>query len=145
MGMRFSEVDQAIPKGQPGLYEIWTLSGVPLKVGIAGDLRKRLRNHRASRQNRLRLKNGGSWSRPEDVESKQSILAKHLYFDRALTHGYDLTCEAGRRAFLDDCCEVRILATISRDEARELEKQLEASGLFRYTGRVRTRPQSDAR
>lgn len=139
-GLRLSEVDQAIPKGQPGLYEIWTLSGVPLKVGIAEDLRQRLGDHRASRQTRLQLKSGGSWSRPEDVVSKRSILAKHLHFDRELAPDYDLACEEGRRGFLEDCCEVRIHPTSNREEARELEKQREATGLFRYTGRVRARP-----
>lgn len=140
-GLRFSEVDQAISKGQPSLYEIWTLTGVPLKVGIAQDLRRRLGDHRASRQKCLQLKSGGSWSRPGDVVSRQSILAKHLYFDREITRDYDLTTETGRRGFLEDCCEVRIHPTATREEARELEKQREATGLFRYTRRVRARPQ----
>ena len=143
--LRFSEVDQHLPKGQPGLYEIWTLSGTPLKVGIAADLRQRLCDHRASRQKRLQLNNGGSWSRPEDVKSKQSILAKHLYFDQEITGDYDLASEAGRRAFLEDCCEVRVHPTATCEEARELEKQREATGLFRYRGRVRARPQRAAR
>jgi len=145
VGLRFSEIDQTVPAGQPGLYEIWTLLGVPLKVGIALDLRLRLRQHRSSRKNSLRLKSGGSWSRPRDVDSKQSILAKHLYFDRELTHDYDLSSEAGRRGFLEDCCEVRIRPTATREEARELEKQREATGLFRYTGRVKARPQDATR
>ena len=60
---------------QPGIYEIHTIDGEILKVGIAGNLRKRLTQHCASRG--LRFDNGKSAEDPHQVRSKSSILAKH--------------------------------------------------------------------
>lgn len=121
---------------KPGIYEIHTNAGVPLKVGIAGDIKCRLLDHRASRQSGLRLKAGGSWDRPNDVESKKSVLAKHLYYDTSVAPEYHLTTEMGRRAFLREQCYVmfEIVETVGR--AKELEALRESSGLFRYVGRV---------
>jgi hypothetical protein len=115
------------------------VDGVPLKVGIADDLRARLLQHRASRQSALKLKPGGDRSRPGDLESKGSVLAKHLYYDETVAPNHDLKTEVGRRAFLETGCVVRVEPTCTRQEARVLEKQREAAGVFRYVGRVRIR------
>ena len=135
----FSKVDLA-PAG-PGIYEIHTRSGKPLKVGISVNLRKRLKQHAKSAQNRLKLKLNGSWSNPSDVISKGSILAKHLYFDRALIDAeiFDLRTERGRQEFLSKECYVMFTATTGRESARELEKVSESKGTFRYVGIARTR------
>jgi len=139
---RFSEIEARIGPGQPGLYEIRTLSGEKLKVGITNDLRDRLADHRASRQSGLKLRPGGDWSRPDEVDSKKSILAKHLYYDEAIAPDYDLKTETGRRAFLSEACVILVEPNSSREKARELEKQREGQGGFRYVGDViiRRRP-----
>ena len=67
--IRFGEIEANI-LGGPGIYEIRTDDGIRLKVGIGKDLRKRLLQHRASRQSCLKLKSGGHWSRPGDVEAR---------------------------------------------------------------------------
>ncbi len=126
------------PEG-PGLYEVYTKSGVALKVGIAANLRRRLIQHANSLQSRLRLVDGGNWATPAHVRSKQSILAKHLYFDRTLGGEYDLTTEEGRRSFLANECIVKYLSTATRDAARELERKLEAKATYRYLGRARVK------
>lgn len=135
---RFSEIKTNVELS-PGLYEIYTNGGVPLKVGIAKELRKRLLAHGASKQNRLKLKDDSLGYVLNNVESKQSILAKHLYFDSSITRKYDLKTESGRASWLEDECHVVIQYTQSREEARELEREKEASGMYRYVGRVRQR------
>ncbi|MCQ4330990.1 hypothetical protein [Stutzerimonas stutzeri] len=120
---------------QPGLYEIHVVDGKPLKVGISINLRKRLIQHRRSRQSRLILKAGGGWNNPTDVRSSQSILAKHLFFSGEID-GFDLTREAGRQAFLEQRCYILFCATATREEARAMERLKEASGAFAFTGRV---------
>lgn len=132
--IRFSEIEQFVP-ARPGIYEIHSVDGIPLKVGIGVNLRKRLIQHRRSRQSRLILKAGGDWSNPDDVRSSQSILAKHLFF-AAEIDGYDLTSEAGRQAFLEQRCYILFRATTTREEARALERLKEASGAFPFAGRV---------
>jgi len=57
--IRFSEIETTVPPGAaPGLYEIVTDEGKLLKVGISGNLRRRLVQHRQSKQSRLKLKEG---------------------------------------------------------------------------------------
>jgi hypothetical protein len=129
---------ETVPEG-PGLYDIRTKAGEYLKIGIAGNLRKRLSNHARSRQGCLKLRAGGSWTVPDDVRSKQSILAKHLYFDRSVTKSYDLTTEAGRREFLVNECIVGYESHPSRELARRKEEQFEAKNIYRYQGRTRIR------
>src|SRR5688572_6584182 len=73
----FDEIKAKVPTG-PGIYKIYTLKDEPLKVGIAGNLQKRLRQHRDSRQKYLQLKPRGTWANRSDVVSKRSILAKHF-------------------------------------------------------------------
>ncbi|MBN1461646.1 MAG: hypothetical protein JXA57_19110 [Armatimonadetes bacterium] len=136
--MRFSDIDAA-PTG-PGVYEIRLLDGTPLKVGIAANLRKRLRQHRASRDSGLKWNDAGVRESPGDVLSKQSILAKHLYFDHEIGSGFDLQTEVGRQAFLEDRCDVSFQATATRAEARLIEIERETLGGYRYIGRVRVRP-----
>lgn len=76
---RFSEIETAV-QSAPGLYEIVTDEGKLSKVGISGNQRRGLIQHRPSKQSRLKLKDAGDWSNPNDVMSKQSILVKHLFF-----------------------------------------------------------------
>ncbi|MGY3323879.1 hypothetical protein [Pseudomonas fluorescens] len=133
--IRFSEIEAAVPTA-PGLYEIVTDQGELLKVGISVNLRKRLIQHRQSRQSRLKLKDGGKWSNPSDVVSKQSILAKHLFFSGQVP-GYDLQTEAGRQCYLEEKCHILITPTTTRDEARAIERVKEKSGAYRFEGNVR--------
>ena len=135
---KFADIDKSVPDG-PGIYRIWTFCGEALKVGISTNLRERLRKHRASRSSALKLKPGGNPENPDDWVSKASILAKHLYFDRTLTKEFDLTTENGRRCFLEKACEITFFQTASKEKARELEKTLERSEMFRYQGKVRVR------
>jgi hypothetical protein len=136
--IKFADIATAVPDG-PGIYQIWHYGSDLLKVGIGTNLRKRLQKHRASRDSALKLKPGGTPGNPDDLVSKGSILAKHLYFDQGLVKKYDLTTEDGRRRFLEDECEITIYRTESKEKARELEKALEASGKVRYQGKVRVR------
>ena len=136
---RFSEIEQHVPASRPGLYEIHTTTGIPLKVGISKNLRGRLLQHRASRKSGLILKPGGTWENPRDVESKNSVLAHHLYYDAQISPSVDLTSEAGRRDFLENFCVIAIELTDSLDAARTLEKSRELSGIFRYVGPVMKR------
>jgi len=103
-----------------------------LKVGIGVNLRKRLLQHRASRQSHLKLKPGGQRSNPADVRSKESILAKHFYYDGSITTDYDLKTEAGRQAFLAERCHIAFEMTETKAVARDLEKRRESSGSDRY-------------
>jgi hypothetical protein len=140
--IRFDELAKHVGK-ETGVYQIWTHSGIGLKVGIADNLLERLRQHAASRNSGLKIKStGGSvedgksnW-KPADVKSKKSILAKHLYFDHSLSNGIDLTTQKGRRSFLRDQCYVLVQKVGDRVEAREIEQQLEKSEKFRYKGKV---------
>ncbi len=137
--IRFNEIEDVVPLDKPGIYEIHTIAGVPLKVGISGNLRKRLLQHRASRQSGLRLKPSGNFSNPSDVASKASVLAKHLYYDRSITSKYDLTTEAGRRSFLQECCYIIFDVTEDRIEAKDIERQREENDSFRYVGECHVR------
>lgn len=130
--IRFCDIESSAPAG-PGLYEIATNEGELLKVGISGNLQKRLVQHRQSKQSRLKLKEGGDWSKPSDVTSKQSILAKHLYF-YAQANGYDLKTENGRQEYLEHCCHVLITPTLTREDARTMERLKEQSGVYKFVG-----------
>lgn len=132
----FAAIGTAV-KNEPGIYEIWTKTGVPLKVGISKNLKKRLKQHAASPDC---LRNDAiDPSQPEHLISKKSILAKHLYFDHAIADlvRYDLTTKEGRRAYLASECKIKFQVTKNREEARALEKLLEESGKFRYARKVR--------
>ncbi|WP_420933179.1 hypothetical protein ACOJR9_11880 [Alteromonas sp. A081] len=130
----FSQVDQLLDR--PGLYQIFTDDGTPLKVGIASKLRARLRQHAKSSQKYLRFKHEGTDIQPSDVRSTRSILAKHLYFDSSIAPSFGLTTEEGRRKFLQAECYLLITYTDSKVNARELEKLFEAKRIFRYQGTV---------
>jgi len=134
--IRFSEIESEVPGNKPGIYEIHTDSGIALKVGISCRLKKRLLQHRTSRDSALELTQGGSRENPGDVKSKGSILAKHLYYDASLTTGYDLRTETGRRAFLEEVCYIVFQLTEDTNAAREEERRRERDGAFRYVGRV---------
>lgn len=127
---------ESIPEAT-GIYQIWTKEGGALKVGIASNLRKRLRQHRKSRQPKLV---GDDPVLPAAWRSKSSILAKHLFFDRSLDTAYDLSIQQGRQRYLDEKCVITYYVTGSRDEARRLEKELERTGQFAYCGEVQVRP-----
>jgi len=131
----FAVIPNGIPE-KPGIYDIRIRGGDWLKVGIAKNLRTRLQTHRASRQSGLKLKPGGQRSRPVDVVSKSSVLAKHLYYDNSVAPDYNLRSETGRRSFLDCECEVRIKVITDVRELKRIEKKREKSGRYRYVGRV---------
>jgi len=121
---------------KPGLYQIFTDEGMPLKVGIASNLRSRLRQHIRSAQKYLVFKTYDGSPNPNNVVSKRSILAKHLYFDEELTNSYDLKSEEGRNSFLINECYALITYTESREKAKELEAKFESMKIFRYQGTV---------
>jgi len=131
----FCEIDEKVPV-QSGIYEIYTNDGTALKVGIGTNLKRRLIQHRDSRQNRLKLVPGGSWSNPSDVVSKASILAKHLFFDRSITTEFDLKKEEERQEFLKNNCYILFEMTETREVARNREQNLEDPATYRYVGRV---------
>ncbi|MER1969112.1 hypothetical protein [Castellaniella sp. GW247-6E4] len=130
----FSDIEKDVPEC-PGIYEIYTLGDVPLKVGISVNLRRRLQQHKESRQKYLLLRPNGDWKNPSDIKSTRSILTKHLYFSTA--EGFDLKIEADRQRYLLENCYILFKTTKSREVARKMEKQLEATGKFRFVGPVR--------
>ncbi|WP_323016879.1 hypothetical protein [Castellaniella sp.] len=129
----FVDIEEVIPT-RPGIYGIYTLDNTPLKVGISVNLRRRLRQHKESKQKYLSLRPNGCWENPADVKSTRSILAKHLYFWAA--DGFNLKCETDRQRYLLDNCYILFKTTESREEAREIEKRLEATGGFQFVGRT---------
>jgi hypothetical protein len=131
----FDSLDEI--KNIPGLYQIHTFDGIPLKVGIAKSLHRRLKQHLKSSQSRLKPTIDGKIEKPNHLESKQSILAKHLFFDKSLTQDYDLETEDGRSDFLKQETYLLITYTSDRDEARRIEKIAERSDIWRYKGRVK--------
>lgn len=133
--IKFSEIKQKVA-AKPGIYEIYTFQGVPLKVGIAKNLKRRLLAHGESKQAYLKKNTEGRVNNPSDLTSKRSILAKHLYFDSSITVEYDLKTEQGRKSFLENNCYIKIEITKTRELAREIEKVRESIGKFRYVGRV---------
>jgi len=133
--LKFSEIYDKVPS-KPGIYEIYTNEGVALKVGIASNLKSRLTQHANSKQGALKFTGSKINATPSEVQSKQSILAKHLYFDTSIAPKYDLTTEEGRKDFLNECCFLLVSETKTRELAREIEKQKESSGAYRYVGRV---------
>jgi hypothetical protein len=138
--IQFYEIKEKVPQNA-GIYEIWTKSGICLKVGIGVNLRKRLLQHCASRQTGLRLKpnfNEKDRINPNNVLSKNSILAKHLYYDEQLATEYnlDLTKEINRRKFLLENCYIICEKTESKEKARELELNREKSKIIRYVDQV---------
>lgn len=133
--IKYSEIKSCV-RPEPGLYEIITHKGEPLKVGISKNIAKRLLAHGASKQNSLKLKDEALGYCLSNVVSKQSILAKHLYFDSSVAQGYDLTIEQDRVRWLENECYITVKYTRSREEARKLEKIKEANGHYRYVGRV---------
>lgn len=135
LNIRFSQIKEMIGL-TPGLYEVYTNDGIALKVGIAKDLRSRLTAHGESKQSRLKVKDARKSIEPQNIESKKSILTKHLYFDSEISKKYDLTTEFGRQEFLQNECYIVVKTTNTREEARELEKDLEVSGKYRYVGLV---------
>jgi hypothetical protein len=110
-----------------------------LKVGIAGDLQRRLTQHWQSRQSRLKSAAPEPWTHPNQVISKGSILAKHLYFDSSITDRFDLRREKDRVDFIEQECRVRVLVTLTREEARTREREMELVGRYRYYGAVQVR------
>jgi hypothetical protein len=144
---RFSFNELANQVGEKvGVYEIWTKSGIGLKVGIARNLLNRLRKHAASRNSGLKIKDtrktiedGMDGITPTDVTSKSSILAKHLYFDDSLNikyREYNFKTQEGRSSFLHEQCYVVVREHSTIEDARHEEQQLEKKGTFRYVGRV---------
>jgi hypothetical protein len=138
MRINFNEINEEVPES-PGFYEIYRNDGLLLKVGIGINIKSRLCQHRASLQSGLILKPNGSWANPNDVVSKKSILAKHLYFDQTITNDYDLTTQTGRRNFLLNDCYILFEPTDTLEEAQNLEDAREAEGNVLYLGEVQIR------
>ena len=138
MRIGFNDINDKVPS-ESGLYEIYTIEGIALKVGISNNLKKRLMQHATSKQSNLKIKDSSIAITPSNMCSKQSTLAKHLYFDKSLSTKHDLTTELGRQSFLADCCYLEVIFTNSKIEAREQEKILEKTGKYRYVGRVKIR------
>jgi hypothetical protein len=134
--IRFSEIEDKVPDCKRGIYEIHTDNGIPLKVGISVNIKNRLRQHRDSYDRYLKLKPSGNRDNPNDVKSKRSILAKHLYYDESLSDEYNLKHEDGRQKFLENRCHIKFKTTRTKANARSLEKLRENCGCFRYTGKV---------
>lgn len=135
--IKFSQIDEKI-NSSFGLYEIYTNDNIHLKVGISNNLKRRLKQHRNSRQNSLKIKNVDLPILPNNMESKQSILAKHLYFDKNITKKYNLINEEERQQFLENECYIVITETSSKEDARTIEIQKEKEN-FRYIGIVQIR------
>ena len=90
MRIRFPEIDTHVPKAS-GVYEIHTDEGVPLKVGVAIDLLKRLKSHRASRDSGLRWKKGSDgriWLR---VPERRAIAPTSKMSSTAVTEAKQTT------------------------------------------------------
>jgi len=135
--MRFKNVPQSL-RGRPGVYEIRFDPVTLLKVGMSGDLYRRLSDHARSAQ--LGLKGPPEpWKSPRDVQSKRSILAKHLYFDRSIATDLNLRTEQDRRTFLEGRCSVRYQVLPTTGAARALEQEMEKAGGHRYLRDVRIR------
>ena len=135
MQIKFSKIPDLL-ETRSGIYEIYLYDGTPLKVGIAKNLRSRLRMHLGSKQNRLKIKDVNAPTTPSNLHSKQSILAKHRYFDSAIFTSCDLTTEAGRVAFLETYCYLIFKYTESCDAGRKIDIEYEKSGKYRNVGRV---------
>ncbi len=135
--VEFEAIASEVPESS-GIYEIHTNDGTPLKVGIAKNLRRRLTTHFVSRQSGLKAKVRGtsSWPCPSEVVSKASILAKHLYFDRAISSASCLQTENGRRSFLSSSCYIKF-ELLPLERAKDQERVREKSGTFRYFGKVK--------
>jgi excinuclease UvrABC nuclease subunit len=133
---KFSDLNPV--KHSPGIYQISTNSGMLLKIGISKDIRNRLYQHGISKQSRLKTIDIAFPVEPSNVKSQQSILAKHLFFDRRMAFAYnlDLKTEAGRTEFLADHCVIEFFHTSTREEALELEKKIEKENNHRYIGKV---------
>ena len=141
--IRFSEIRAKIPE-RLGIYAIHTKSGRALKVGIGKNLQARLLRHRASLDSALTSKGRHNRANPDNVVSKGSILAKHLYYDESVTRCYDLKTQSGRRNYLEERCRIRFWAPRNpgsdlMKKLRGLERRLEEVGHFRYVGKVRKR------
>ena len=135
MKINFDQINLKAPSCS-GIYELFTDDGIPLKVGISTNLKRRLLQHRNSKQNKLKLNPGGNRSNPDDVVSKGSILAKHLYYDSSITSEYNLETEQGRREFLEHKCYILLESTETKEVARKKEQVLEDSRIYRYVGKV---------
>lgn len=129
----------------PGLYEIFLIDGTKLKVGISENVRRRLLDHAKSYQSGLKLKSEfESFSLDEAapfmIDSKKSILAKHLFFDREFAEKFnvDLKSQTGRREFLAKYCLVQVWPFNSKIDARRLEERKEKAGGYRYAKEIRT-------
>jgi len=133
--IKFSEIKTKVP-AEPGIYEIYTKDKTRLKVGIGINLRHRLLQHASSKQRCLKLKPGGNIEDPKDIRSKQSILAKHLYYDKSIAKDFDLTTEQGRQQFLCERCFIIFETMKSKDDAHKKEQLYESERKYRYYGPV---------
>jgi len=135
--IKFSEITNLDNK-KPGIYEIYTNEHIPLKVGISTNIKRRLREHKNSKQKYLKIKNHNLSISPNNIKSNQSILAKHLYFDTKIAPSFDLTKEEDRKIFLEEHCYIKFKYTTTKQDARKIEIEKEKED-FRYIGKVKNR------
>ena len=106
-----------------------------LKVGMSGNLYRRLCDHARSPQRGLKGP-AEPWENPSQVASKRSILAKRLYFDRSITPEFDLRTQDGCRSFLETRCMVRYQVLSTEEVVLAREQEMEERGGYRYLGDV---------
>jgi len=135
--IKFSEIKNLDNK-KSGIYEIYTNEHIPLKVGISTNIKRRLREHKNSKQKYLKIKNHNLPISPNNIKSNQSILAKHLYFDSKIAPNFDLTKEKDRQIFLEEQCYIKFKYTTTKLTARKIEIEKEKED-FRYIGKVKSR------
>ncbi len=135
--IKFSEITNLDNK-KAGIYEIYTNDDIPLKVGISTNIKRRLREHKNSKQKYLKIKNTNLPITPDNIKSNQSILAKHLYFDKKISSTLDLSKENDRQIFLQENCYIKFKYTETKQDARKIEIEKEKLN-FRYIGRVKIR------
>jgi hypothetical protein len=82
----------------------------------------------------LKLKEGGQRSNPSDMQSKESILAKHLYYDATVTTDFDFRLEAGCQEFLEEKCHI-IFYYFEQCVCPRIERERENDGYFHYVCR----------
>ena len=135
--IKFSEIEDKVSTSF-GVYEIFTNENIALKIGISNNLTRRLKQHRNSKQIYLQIINKELPITPSNINSQQSILAKHLYFDKSINKNYNLSKEIERQNFLENECYIIITNTNSREEARSIEI-IQEQMYFRYVGIVQIR------
>jgi hypothetical protein len=118
---RFTTPNSSSVPAKPGLYKIYRNDGMPLKVGISENLRRRLMsNHRLS-------------------NTHNSTLACHMELDESLAPNYNFAQRSERRKFLENECYILWEVIEDKKTLKQREQELEKAGKFRYTGEWKNR------